>query len=86
MLSIKRVNFRIHTHNQLLEKARQLSDLIERFKNEEAGWKDNTLLQSILGLAKECGDTTLQQDPARAFALFRKLLLDQAFRRGLRLS
>ncbi|MDA7948931.1 MAG: hypothetical protein MPJ78_15825 [Hyphomicrobiaceae bacterium] len=57
VLSIKRAKFRLHTHNQLLEKARELTTLVNRFKAEEESWKDNALLNAILALAKECGDT-----------------------------
>ena len=61
VLAIKRVRFRIHTHNQLLEKANRLTKLVNQFKDEEDSWKDNALLNSILGLARECGDTRHNQ-------------------------
>ncbi len=61
ILAIKRVNFQLNTHGKLLEKSQRLTDLVERFRNEEESWKDSELLNSILELAKECGDTRYNQ-------------------------
>lgn len=61
ILSIKRVNFQLNTHNKLLEKSQELTALMDRFRVEEDSWKNNKLIQSILDLAKECGDTRYNQ-------------------------
>ncbi len=57
ILSIKRVRFSLRTHNQLLEKSHQLTRLVDRFNTEDDAWKNNQLLNGILELAKDCGDT-----------------------------
>ncbi|NNE22166.1 MAG: hypothetical protein HKN11_06105 [Rhizobiales bacterium] len=56
VLSIKRVRFALRTHNELLEKSHRLEKLVVKFKSNEDTWRDNKLLQDILGLAKDCGD------------------------------
>ncbi len=57
VLSIKRVRFSLRTHNQLLEKSKRLTEMVERFHAEDNAWKDNKLLHGILELARDCGDT-----------------------------
>ena len=57
ILSIKRVNFRLRTHNKLLEKSRNLTRLVEQFSAKPDTWHDNELLNTILELARDCGDT-----------------------------
>lgn len=56
VLSIKRVRFKLHTHNGLLEKSQQLTGLIETFEAEGDAWQDDQLLGDIVDLARECGD------------------------------
>ncbi len=57
ILSIKRVRFALKTHNNLLEKSRRLTALVEQFQADDLAWKNNGLLNEILALAKDCGDT-----------------------------
>lgn len=57
ILSIKRVRFALKTHNNLLEKSRRLTALVDRFNADDEAWRDNELLNEILALAKDCGDT-----------------------------
>ncbi len=56
ILSIKRVNFRLRTHNELLEKSRELTRLVSRFRGTPDAWHDDELLHRMLELAKDCGD------------------------------
>ncbi len=57
VLSIKRVRFALRTPNQLLEKSNRLTSLVGEFDAREDAWRDNKLLNEILTLAKDCGDT-----------------------------
>jgi len=61
VLSIKRVKFKLHTHNGLLEKSKQLTGLIETFEAEGDAWQDDQLLSDIVGLARACGDIRYNQ-------------------------
>ena len=56
-MSIKRVRFALRTHNELLEKSHRLTRLVDRFNLEPDSWMDNALLNDILSLARDCGDT-----------------------------
>ncbi len=61
VLSIKRVRFKLHTHNGLLEKSQQLAGLIETFEAEKDAWQDDALLGEIVDLAQACGDIRYNQ-------------------------
>lgn len=61
VLSIKRVRFKLHTHDGLLEKSRQLTGLIETFETEADAWQDDALLAEIVDLARACGDIRYNQ-------------------------
>jgi hypothetical protein len=56
IMSIKRINFRLSTHNELLEKSKRLTQLVARFRSEPDAWRDDELLNGILELARDCGD------------------------------
>jgi len=56
ILSIKRVEFIVRTAESLLDKAKLLNKLIERFHADPDAWRDNDLLNEILTLANACGD------------------------------
>ena len=56
VLSIKHVQFRLATVNALLDKARRLEDLIDRFHTGRDSWMDDELIENMLELARECGD------------------------------
>lgn len=57
ILSIRRVKFHIRTAGGLLEQAREQERLLKRFDAESESWRDDDLLNRILGLAHVCGDT-----------------------------
>jgi len=61
VLSIKRVKFKLHTHNGLLEKSKQLTGLIETFEAEGDAWQNDQLLSDIVNLARACGDIRYNQ-------------------------
>jgi len=57
ILSIRQVEFKLKTSQRLIEKARRLNMLIDRFYTSADGWKDDDLLHEILDLSRICGDT-----------------------------
>lgn len=61
VLSIKRVKFKLHTHNGLLKKSQQLTGLIEAFEADGDAWQDDQLLGDIVDLARACGDIRYNQ-------------------------
>lgn len=61
VLSIKRVKFKLHTHNGLMEKSKRLSGLIETFEADGDAWQDDELLGEIVDLARVCGDIRFNQ-------------------------
>lgn len=56
ILSIKRIEFIVKTADKLLEKARLLNRLVERFRDEYDSWRNDALIDEILELARACGD------------------------------
>ncbi len=61
VLSIKRVKFKLHTHNGLMEKSKRLTGLIETFEADGDAWQDDELLGEIVDLARACGDIRFNQ-------------------------
>jgi len=57
ILSIKNVEFVLHTHNRLMEKSDRLTKLTQEFQTREDAWADDAMIKEILALARECGDT-----------------------------
>lgn len=57
ILSIKTLEFQVKTVNGLLEKAGELTALIERFQTDPQAWRDDAMLKRIAELAEACGDT-----------------------------
>ena len=56
ILSIKRVEFIVKTADKLLDKAKLLNNLVERFQNDRDSWRNDALIDEMLELAKACGD------------------------------
>lgn len=57
ILSIKRVEFVVQTAGNLLTKAKSLEALIEKFHTDADGWKNDALLNEMLDLSRDIGDT-----------------------------
>ena len=56
LLSIKQVEFMVHTPDGLVEKAKQLTQLAARFEKEPDTWRDEETISKMLTLAHDCGD------------------------------
>lgn len=61
VLSIKRVKFKLHTHDGLLEKSQRLTRSIENFETVPDAWQDDQLQGEIVELAQACGDIRYNQ-------------------------
>jgi hypothetical protein len=57
ILSIKQVRFSLRTQNRLLEKSQTLTELSEQFLKDKDAWADDGMINTMLDLARECGDT-----------------------------
>ena len=57
ILSIRSVQFKLNTANELLDAAEEQEDLIKDFLSDEDSWKNNALMDELLRLANLCGDT-----------------------------
>jgi hypothetical protein len=57
------VDFELHTVNNLIEDAADLSELVDRFKADETAWTDFGLMEDIVRLAAKCGD--VRRNPIR---------------------
>lgn len=56
LLSIRQIEFKVHTPEGLVEKAKQLTQLAARFETEPDVWRDEDTISKMLDLARECGD------------------------------
>ena len=56
LLSIKQVEFRVMSANDTLGKAAELRVLVDKLKGDPEAWRDNTMLERMVVLARECGD------------------------------
>ena len=58
MLEIKQITVEADTIGGHVAEAAKLSDLIERFRGEPDGWRDDVLVAQMIELAKKTGDVT----------------------------
>ncbi|AZO61521.1 MAG: hypothetical protein E5X23_13695 [Mesorhizobium sp.] len=56
LLSINQVEFKVLSAEDVLGKAAELGKLVDRLKQEPDAWRDNAMLERMVGLAKVCGD------------------------------
>ena len=56
ILSIREIEFKLRTGNQLFEKAERLKVLLDRFFTENDGWQNRQLINDILTLGNLVGD------------------------------
>lgn len=56
LLSISQVEFRVLSAEDVLGKAAELGKLVDRLKREPDTWRDDTVLNRMVDLAKVCGD------------------------------
>ncbi len=56
LLSINQVEFRVLSAEDVLGKAAELGTLVDRLKQEPDAWRDDTMLNRMVELAKVCGD------------------------------
>lgn len=61
LLSIRQVEFKVHTPDGLVEKAKQLTQLAGQFETEPDVWRDETAIATMLTLARDCGDIRRNQ-------------------------
>jgi len=56
LLSIQQVEFKVHTPDGLVDKAKRLSSLAGRFETAADAWRDEAMISDMLALARDCGD------------------------------
>lgn len=56
LISINQVEFRVLSAADVLGKAAELGKLVDRLKQEPDAWRDDTMLERMVELAKICGD------------------------------
>lgn len=56
ILSIKQIDFSVHTPSGFLEKTVRLKEMISQFENDKFMWMDNSVIQEMMELSKETGD------------------------------
>lgn len=56
LLSISQVEFRVLSAEDVLGKAAELGRLVDRLKQEPDAWRNDAMLNEMVGLAKVCGD------------------------------
>lgn len=56
LLSINEVRFRVLSAEDVLSKATELRQLVDRLKEDENAWRDDEMLTRMVGLAKLTGD------------------------------
>src|SRR5690606_28570329 len=56
LLSINQVEFKVLSAEDVLGKAADLGKLVDRLKQEPDAWRDDTMLNRMVELAKICGD------------------------------
>lgn len=56
LLSINQVQFRVLSAEDVVGKAAQLRELVDRLKTEPDAWRDNAMLEEMVALAKVTGD------------------------------
>jgi len=56
LISINQVEFRVLSAEDVLGKAAELGRLVDRLKQEPDAWRDDSLLNRMVELAKVCGD------------------------------
>lgn len=58
LLDIRRVTVEADTIGGHVADAGKLAQMIDRFRDEPAGWRDDVLIADMIGLAKKTGDVT----------------------------
>ncbi len=61
LLSIEQVEFKVFTANDLTAQAAELRTLVDRLKKEPDSWRDDTMLNRMVELAKATGDIRQNQ-------------------------
>ena len=56
LLSINQVEFKVLSAEDVLGKAAELGRLVDRLKREPDAWRDTAMLETMVELAKVCGD------------------------------
>ncbi|MDP2121639.1 MAG: hypothetical protein Q8K28_17210 [Hoeflea sp.] len=56
LLSIDEVRFRVMSAENMLGKATELRELVDRLQTSKNGWRDDTMLTRMVELARETGD------------------------------
>ena len=56
LLSIEEVSFRVMSAENMLGKATELRELVDRLKASKNGWRDDAMLNRMVELARETGD------------------------------
>ncbi len=56
LLSINQVEFKVLSAEDVLGKAAELGKLVDRLKQEPDAWRNDAMLNRMVGLAKVCGD------------------------------
>lgn len=58
LFDVRRITVRADTIGGHVRDAAKLADLIDRFKREPDGWRDDELITGMIGLARKTGDVT----------------------------
>ncbi|NUB45992.1 hypothetical protein GEU84_016460 [Fertoebacter nigrum] len=58
LFDIRKITIEADTIGSHVRDARKLGSLIDRFRNEPDGWRDDLLIADMIGLAKKTGDIT----------------------------
>ena len=85
LFDIRQITVEADTIGGHVADAGKLATLIERFRREPDGWRDDVLIAEMIGLAKKTGDVTRVPIALPAMTLRAGELLDQPFRRALHL-
>ncbi|MCY0096254.1 DUF6638 family protein [Hoeflea ulvae] len=56
LLKIEEVSFRVMSAENMLGKATELRELVDRLKTSKTGWRDDAMLNRMVELARETGD------------------------------
>jgi hypothetical protein len=56
LLAIEEVRFRVMSAEDMLGKATELRELVDRLKSSKDGWRDDVMLNRMVALARETGD------------------------------
>jgi hypothetical protein len=80
LLAIEEVRFRVMSAEDMLGKATELRELVDRLKTSRDGWRDDDMLNRMVALARETGDIR-QNALVPDKLVFTHVLLGKSFRR-----